>query len=351
MVAGTQVNGQVVKQVITDDAWGKIKAGTVGSYDSNIEVDNASGTAQVASTGGKVIVVPDNAVINGTDAAYAGTKTYTVSEAKALNAQTALYEAQGCYGVYQGTAIAAADMAGNAHVSQGIVPADWDAITKGTVGTYASNITIGSATSNTGKIIVVPDGAVVDPATNTSVSAQTVTLTPAQAKALTAATDLYSSSLNNVSGYIDGTAIASGDITTKAAQTFANATDWTVIKAGKLGTYSVTYTTTSVADPTKSASKTVHVIVAGSSGSKDGVVVTANDFWIQRTDAAVDDGTLVTLSKATGFDTATTPDTALTAQVDSRGSLDTSRWARAAMSASRRRTRRVLPRPPPSRLP
>lgn len=314
--------------------WSNIKAGTVGVYPVTYSNTDDPANPQVSKTVTVTIVDDDTAVSadqlfdvsaksvtltsSAAKTAFENATDSTALEASAYNNASAKHRTTTADN-WTGSALGQAFDNGDT---------DWQAIKNGTKGSY--NVTYtntdDTATPQVSKdvqVIITSDTAVIEPTTNCSVDAHTVSITPDAAKDLAAASDLYGSTLNDVSGYLDGTAITADGLTTDVTQTFADPTnDWADINAGKKGTYEVTYKVTSKADDTKSASKTVKVIIADKQVAKDGIVATGNDFVIAKSDvAAATDDAIIKLAGAAGVDTNGSVETAATMTVKDRTEL------------------------------
>lgn len=292
MVNDTHVNGQHVMQTIDDADWDLITKGTLGTYDSNVALLNASDTTVIESSTGKVTVVPDGAVVNGTDAAYGKTVTLSQTQAKALSGQTKTALESTTYNAvdatYQGLRLSdTTDPTLLATVKANISDGDWAKVTSGTIGSYDSNYTCGAATTTGVKVIVVSDDTVVNG--NNSITASNTIVKAFDAKNVLGATGntegskiLFGAPLsatagtqtyNTVSGYVNGVAAtAENDL----MQTIAPA-DWTSITSGTLGTYNVSYSAgTGTAAATKAVTVTVvpdDSVVNGTNSAYAGVKV------------------------------------------------------------------------------
>jgi len=189
---------------------------------------------------------------SGNDKVSAQNTILTVTQAKALSSAELLYgrnlnaSATRLYNNVSGSVNGSAGTSSN--ITQTFQnSADWTSIKAGTIGSYDVTYSAGSSATATVKVAVVPDGSVTGPTTDgdDAIYSKTIIMKSADAKnvfgAMTSSRGLMSSTYNDVHAVFNGETISDPiNDTTVVTQTFTNG-DWDNIKAGTVGSYSVTY--------------------------------------------------------------------------------------------------------------
>lgn len=204
--------GESVTPMLSIAGWGDIQSGNIGSYDVTYSYGDAEKTV-------KITIIKDGSVISPDQdfSLFAESATLTQAEAMALVDVTALIAVHNAeITKIDGTTTAPA-----------VYSSNWNAVKAGTVGSYTTTFGYGTGTNYVEKkvtLMIVADK-------KHEVHASNGFITQTQAKALTDTAALIP--YNSASVITSDGAVATPDTITTPS--------WTLIKAGTIGSYAVTY--------------------------------------------------------------------------------------------------------------